>query len=447
MSLFHGCICQTFRGKRVLQTVTLLAISVLMINWYFVGNLKLWSYKVLFNNLTDTNRRELGEEVLRLDDIKDDKLTISFHRIPFKYDYRNKTLSSKDKLVNSTINAHNDKKQAEKGTRAPTSHLAHSTQSEPFPTATESSRICPTLSLQSTNNAKYGVCTPHKPSEDSCKFTKKTYALVPGLTKCKKRGMGDVCKMDFKRTSKGRKISFICNQTLCKQGESDSFKVLSMDPMTGLADSVEEYSTVKDLERGLPVIVRKNKKNKFNFVFIECTNPQGKEVSQFLPIEPGFTIEEAQKVRNRNLININVLLIDSIARAHFYRSLPRTIATFKKWRENPNAVPAKVFDFELFQALHGHTAENTQALFTGQLFPVEKKDQAHPVNMSAMFGHYKRAGYHTSFQEDLCWQGVWGLPLDLGVRQWKDLQKVIKTTFIDHTGTLINNIHLMYFPY
>ena len=411
----------------------------------------------MFNNLTDTQGGGLEEEMRT----KSNEQTISFNRTPSVISVKSQTLTFKEKLaqaferkltnndgkqsveVNATINTDNDERQAikeaMKGENLPTSHVPHPTKSATsFTTTTESSRICPKLSLQSTNTAKYGLCKPHKPSEESCKFARETYAIKPELSECKEKGMGDVCKMKIIRTSKESEITFRCNQTLCKQGESGSFKVQSLDPTVGTASIVKEFSTIKELETGLPAIVRENKQNNFNFVFIECVTPQGKDVSQFVPIEPGFTIEETQSIRNGNFINVNVLLIDSVARAHFYRSLPRTVATFKKWRESPNVVPAKVFDFELFQALHGHTAENTHALFTGELFPIKDRAKTLPVNMSAMFGHYKRAGYHTIFQEDLCWKGIWGLMLDLGERTWSNLQSAIKTTFIDHTGTLTN---------
>ena len=453
-------VFQTARSvlrNKPIQTITLLAILLFTINWYLLGNGRLWSYKVLINKVKDKHGNELVKERWIQDDMKN-KETISFNRIPFEAINSSKdTLPFDEELAqmlgetpiknykrqNANADARNDKTQADKnGENVPTSHIAHSTQSEIFPTTTESPRICPKLYLQSSITAKYGLCKPHKPSEESCKFTRETYAINPGLAKCKKEGMGDVCKMGINRTSKESDIFFICNQTLCKQGKSDAFKVHSVDPMTGTASTVNEFSTAKKLEMGLQAIVRKNKKNKFNFVFIDCVSSQGKEVSQFLPIEPGFTIEKTPNIRKENLINVNVLLIDSVARAHFYRSLPRTVATFKKWRENPSAVPAKVFDFELFQALHGHTAENTHALFTGELFPIEKKNEPVPVNMSAIFGHYKRAGYHTIFQEDLCWKGIWGLMLDLGLRQWNKLQKGMKTTYIDHTGTQISSIYM-----
>ena len=306
--------------------------------------------------------------------------------------------------------------------------------SENFINTTESPSICSTLSLQSNVKATDRLCQPHKPRKASCMFTQELYAIKPELLECKEKSAGDVCEMKITRTKKESKISFTCSQTVCREGKRDSFKVLSVDPGTGLATIVNEFHSVKTLERGLPNIVRRNTQNKLNFVFIECTNHQGKRVSQFLAVDPDFTIEKTETVRNKNHINVVVLLLDSVSRAHFYRSLPRTIATFQNWRENPDSVPANVFDFELFQALHGHTAENTQALFTGNVFPIELKGTTPSVNMSAMFGHYKRAGYHTMYQEDLCWEGIWGLMADHGVRQWSDLQDKMKNTFIDHTG-------------
>jgi len=440
----------------MLQAVILLAILTLSINWYFFGYGRLWSDRIVFNNLTDTQGGDLGEEIRT----NNNEQTISFERIPF-ISVKSQTLNFKEESaqafernltendgkqsveVYATINTHNDERQAikggMKGENAPTSHVPHPTKSATsFTTATESFRICPKLSLQSTNTVKYGLCTPHKPSEESCKFARETYAIDPELSECKEKGMGDVCKMEITRLNKRSDISFRCNQTLCKQGESGSFKVHSLDPKAGMTSIVREFSTIKELENGLPDIVKENKQKKLNFVFIDCVTPHGRDVSQFVPIGPGFTIEEAQNIRNGNFINVNVLLIDSVARAHFYRSLPRTVATFKKWRESPNTVPAKVFDYELFQALHGHTAENTHALFTGELFPIEDRGKTLPVNMSAMFGHYKRAGYHTIFQEDLCWKGIWGLMLDLGERSWSNLQRAMKATSIDHTGTCTN---------
>ncbi|KAK3749302.1 hypothetical protein QZH41_020078, partial [Actinostola sp. cb2023] len=124
------------------------------------------------------------------------------------------------------------------------------------------------------------------------------------------------------------------------------------------------------------------------------------------------------------------------SRAHFYRSLPETIQLFKDWTRDPLHSPAQVFDFELFQAVEGHTAENTHALFTGKLFPPNGRDAStRPVGMETLFGHYRQANYQTMWQEDLCWEGVWGLFTDLAIdAEWQNLGPKLEEVYIDSTG-------------
>ena len=388
MASFVPKICQftsTLRGT-FLQTFFLLVISLLLINWYLLSKEGSWNSKVALERKEKHGKAAVDKDTQMLK-------RMSSYRDPLSTPNSSRHI----KTLNSA---------------------------------------CPKLSLGSAKTVEYGLCTPHKPSEHSCEFASKMYSIKPELSKCKKKGMGEICEMKVNYASERRMIDFACNKSLCDQ--SDSFKVICINPKTGLTEIVKEFSTVEKLERGLPAIARKNNENKFNFMFVECTNHQGEQVSQFIPLDPRVTVVENKNARNRNLVNVNVLLIDSVARAHFYRSLPRTVTTFKKWRENPRAVPAKVFDFELFQALHGHTAVNMHAFYIGQLFPVEQKDKTPPLNISALFGHYKRAGYHTVWQEDLCWKGIWGLMTDLGVNRWDRLQEEMKSAYIDHTGKFLN---------
>ena len=412
---------QTLRGK-FFQTVILLVLSLLLINWYFFGEGRMWSNNGPLEKIENHMRAAVDKDIRILERISLYKFPNNSRNNETFQDVAKKYFSTKVKSSSVVTRSEGD------------SNNIKPTEEDP---TTESFRRCPNLSLQSTNNAEYGLCTPHQPSEYSCDFTREMFFIRPELSKCKKKGMGDVCLMKANKTSEGSAINFVCNKELCKQGESDSFKVHSVNPRTGLTETVKEFSTVEKLEKGLPAIARRNKENKFNFIFIDCTSHQGKRVSHLIPLEPRFTIKETKKIRDRNLINVNVLLIDSLSRAHFYRSLPRTVSTFKKWRENPRAVPAKVFDFELFQAVHGHTAVNMHAFYTGEIFPVEQKDKTLPLNISALFGQYKRAGYHTVWQEDLCWRGVWGLMTDLGASGWDGLQAEMKSAYIDHTGACI----------
>ena len=230
-------ICQMSRRK-TMKMLTLLGISLLIVNWYILGDGGVWSYKIV----------ETGNSTLNI--ILGDGRVWTYTTV----------------LPTSTNTT-----RTEPTTNSP-SISTKTVRTELAEPATNSPSICPKLSLQPKNRATYGLCSPHKPSEASCKFTRQLYAIKPELAKCKKKGAGDVCKMKITKTSKGSAISFRCHPTLCQRGKRDSFKVHSVDPNTGLASIVNKFSTVMALERGLPAIVIKNKQNKFNFVFIGCTS-------------------------------------------------------------------------------------------------------------------------------------------------------------------------------
>ena len=199
---------------------------------------------------------------------------------------------------------------------------------------------------------------------------------------------------------------------------------------------LEYFTTAQELEDGLLGIMEGNKNNNFNFVMIECTGDDGERVAQLLPTDPRVTISELPTDRqDPNAVNVNVVLLDSLSRAHFYRSLPQTIKTFSKWTTGKSS-KVEMFDFELFQAVHGHTAENTHALFTGELIP--NAEEYHSVEPEVLFGNFKNADYQTMWQEDLCWEGRWGLMTDLAATTWEDLQEKTKESFIDSTGMRIH---------
>jgi len=187
----------------------------------------------------------------------------------------------------------------------------------------------------------------------------------------------------------------------------------------------------------LPRIALLTARNKFNFVFVNCFVITDNQTlaSQLISIPPRVTTQEGLKPRTKNTINVNIVLLDSISRAHFYRSLPKTVERLRSLADKPDMAPAKVYDFELFQAVHGHTTHNEHALFTGQLLPPMDPDEETPsVRADVLFGHFKRAGYQTMWQEDLCWMSSWGLVTDLVAGDWEELQIKLKESFIDNTG-------------
>ncbi|KAK3723606.1 hypothetical protein QZH41_019323, partial [Actinostola sp. cb2023] len=293
--------------------------------------------------------------------------------------------------------------------------------------------------LTSMKDWKYGKCSPHKASNKSLEMVRDLYKLDPGLTRCKSPAGKTICQIKPRRKSsgdgKGYGATVDCNPICKEHNQSQSLNILTV--RDGQIKNVGSFQSRVDLEKGLLNVISENIKKKIHFIVLRCTLKDSNQiVSQILPLDPRLTIRRnTTKSRDKNLVNINILLLDSVSRAHFYRSLPKTIEVFSKWNNDPSSAPARVFDFELFQAVEGHTTENTHALFNGKLLPLERTEGRHSVHPGNMFGAFQKVGYQTMWQEDLCWKAVWGLLLDLLAGSWNNLQDKLKENFIDHVAS------------
>ena len=78
------------------------------------------------------------------------------------------------------------------------------------------------------------------------------------------------------------------------------------------------------------------------------------------------TFKKVEDGKSRSAININVIMLDSISRPHFYRSLPRAVKAFRTITEDPN-IKATALDFELDQSIGQQTFENLRPFFSGVL--------------------------------------------------------------------------------
>ncbi|XP_078457307.1 uncharacterized protein LOC144722776 [Lampetra planeri] len=114
------------------------------------------------------------------------------------------------------------------------------------------------------------------------------------------------------------------------------------------------------------------------------------------------------------VISVNVLLLDSVSRHHFYRSLPKTVAEFRRLNEHGFKRGGRVLDFQLLQGIKSRTQESLQALLAGEVNEAAGADAT--VRSERVFRHYKRRGYETLYLEDMCWLWDWGLVRELGVR-------------------------------
>lgn len=307
-----------------------------------------------------------------------------------------------------------------------------------------SSNVCKEFFLTDTNENSYGTCKPHRPTPDACKFAESLYRYDPSLSHCKdNKESAEICSLRIDVSQKKKLLKAKCNSQVCQRSVNKlerkflTFGVHSIDPDEGVLSSVRNFSSVSELEHQLPRIALLAARNKFNFVFVNCfVIASDKTVaSQLISIPPRVTTQEGLNPRAKNSINVNIVLLDSISRTHFYRSLPKTVETLRSLAERPDVAPARVYDFELFQAVHGHTTHNEHALFTGHLLPPMDPDEETPsVRADVLFGHFKRAGYQTMWQEDLCWMSSWGMVTDVVAEDWEELQIKLKDSFIDSTG-------------
>lgn len=318
-------------------------------------------------------------------------------------------------------------------------------------------RICKDLFLTHSNKNSYGACEPHTPSVDACSLAHALFLPNPSLSECKRNNETyekKICFFENETASTKNEFKVKCDEQVCKRfvkedkkspRNSVTFAVYTTDPEDGLLKLLQSYTEISDLELQLPRIALLTAKSKFNFMFIRCFDARKNEnlVSQLISVPPALSMsQDKSKVRAKNSINVNIVLLDSVSRAHFYRSLPKTVGKLRKLAANSINDPSatKVFDFELFQAVHGHTTHNEHALFTGQLLPDFDPEWDQPaVKAGILFGHFKRAGYQTMWQEDLCWTARWGLMKDLNAEDWEELQYRLRENYIDSTGEIFTS--------
>ncbi|XP_059503775.1 uncharacterized protein LOC132205997 [Stegostoma tigrinum] len=155
------------------------------------------------------------------------------------------------------------------------------------------------------------------------------------------------------------------------------------------------------------------------YCFIRCLGHDGRKISQLLILPPVLrtSSNSLKKLKNKHALNVNILLLDSVSRHHFYRTLPKTINTFINLNTNVFKT-GYVFDFELVQGIKSRTFESLQALFGGEAFNPLKPFSSFvlppkAVDFNKTLGHFKDFGYEILYLEDMCWKWEWGLVKEL----------------------------------
>ena len=290
---------------------------------------------------------------------------------------------------------------------------------------------CPRLRIQSKIRVgKFKghriACRPHRPSAEACKFAADLFKFDRSLLDCKDNKSWEFCKINAK-------AEVTCNfPKFCAIIQVDG-----VDPKTGSNATFGMFRTPEDAVVAIKNLVSNISQPSFQFLFLGCKFHNGSLHSKqlvfwMLPSNRGEPFE-----RPGSTININIVLLDSLSRSHFYRSLPLLTDEFD--RINLDSMSGgEVLDFTSFQSVHGHSAENAHALFTGKLFPNNITDQERErayVGIGSLYARFKQAGYSTMYQDDLCWRSVWGLRMELGFpKSWKSFLEKIKAAHIDDIG-------------
>ena len=295
------------------------------------------------------------------------------------------------------------------------------------------SSICPRLSIAKKHQVENVSlrCAEHKPSESGCKFAAEKYIYDIQTRTCKTDTRLRICYF--------KKGILKCSFKKCGRNFSGEILIHMFDRISGKVRTLKAgLKEEKSLISAVRKYGRKTVRLGYHFLFLSCGNEE--KLTQLLLLDKSI-LRTKKKLVNKDYssgrLNINVVMIDSISRPHFYRSLKRTISTFNEINTDPKN-DSEVLDFEQFQALHGHSAENSHAFFSGDVFPknfTQLMKEEQPVGIKEFYTYLKEHGYDTIYQDDMCYEAVWGIRMDLAsADDWDDLKTKIREANIDDTG-------------
>ena len=265
-------------------------------------------------------------------------------------------------------------------------------------------------------------------------------SMKPG--KCNTNDTVRICTVLEKKTDRREDIQISCDVSPCK-GKEVSLGLFS--DTTGKV----EWRVVEDINSISRLIKHYIFSSAFGpgFALLKC----GLEI-QILSFAKILNQEKSsQRESKKRRFNINIVVEDSLSRAHFYRTLVKTASTFRDIIYN-QSIPSTVLEFDKVQSYASNTYDVLQRLFTAEKYMQSKTNCEYGVEeflandtafsctygFEEMFNQYKRVGYSTLFQEDNCWFDVWGSFMEPRSRlspvknestrleRWKDFVKLVE---------------------
>lgn len=304
--------------------------------------------------------------------------------------------------------------------------------------------LCPIETLKDWHDMQdEASCKQHTMSDSSCKYVTNVYKYDFEKHTCGEKEIVSICQ--YQKNLK----RFQCDYHACGKDFDDEVLIHLMDKRSGIVRPIfKGFRSSDQLEANVLKYAIKTLKQGNEFMFLSCGfagNNNNK--TQLITLDKWITDSNKKSERIKQersyvtkKLNINVILLDSVSRSHFYRSLKKTVNFLRQTDLHSNA---DVLDFELFQSIHGHTTENLFGLFNGKLLSTNYTDREKEMmktDFQGLLKYVKKEGYKVLYQEDMCWQGTYGLNTDLGLfLEWeKFFNEFKKNSLIDNPGTLLS---------
>ncbi|XP_031555080.1 uncharacterized protein LOC116291986, partial [Actinia tenebrosa] len=278
------------------------------------------------------------------------------------------------------------------------------------------------------------LCKPHRPSPKSCQAANSFFGS-PSDT-ITRRSCSPVPTSDICWYTESNQPALVCSLDFC---EDSRIYMARIDPDYGVIrkwEAITPFSTAKALE-----FVTNSRNQGDTFCYIKCAG-----FVRVIILPPKILVN-TNRVDSTKKVNVNIIVLDSISRPHFYRVMRKSVKALRDIHQN-STIPASALDFELFQSISMHTFENIRPLFSGIIkanddFLSKSAAAQEPLGIDVLFKHFKEYGYQTMFQEDLCWYDEWGIMLDNlerkkdskpSIKKWNKFNKVISKHHLDHIG-------------
>lgn len=309
-------------------------------------------------------------------------------------------------------------------------------------------------------------CRPYYKVLDVCQMSKTYYPTEKSRCKgtCRKTSNLRICEnISVTRTAKETLLVINCTMQVCS---NSAVSIATLDHDYGLVRKYKRFHDIKSLERGVRKAASKSLRHGFNFVFLSCSKQvnatRTEKVEQILLLPPVLeTVISSWNNRRSGSEsqagarppNVNVVVLDSVSRAHFKRVLPKTSKVLQDTGRNKES-GTTIVDFPLFQSLAPFTFVNVKSFMTGRQGFSSIKDR--DIEFNVLFDKLRSARYQTTVQEDTCWYDKWGSILSSNrkrdrpikglqnkKREWKMLDKITAKYKMSGSGLTHVSCHIL----